>query len=78
MIDGFPGLVRGRVYRSHLNFNTNPYIILAEKSGKTLHLLKSGCKAIKLRSKRKKVEVLGTLSQFHDSKKKPVPAAQQQ
>ena len=66
------------VWRLILNSLTNPYFILVEKSGKTLHLLKSGSKPIKPRSKRKKIEVLGTLGQFHDSKKKPVLAAQQQ
>ena len=47
---------------------TNLKLLSAEKSGKTLHLLKSGSKPIKPRSKRKKVEVLGTLKQFHESK----------
>ena len=51
----------------------NLMLLSTEKSGKTLHLLKSGSKPIKPRSKRKKVEVLGTLKQFHESKSKPSP-----
>ena len=48
---------------------------MIEKSGKTLHLLKSGSKPIKPRSSRKKIEILGTLAAYkdqleHDSKKK--------
>jgi len=41
-----------------------------EKSGKTLHLLKSGSKPIKPRSQRKKIEILGSLAVYNDSKKK--------
>ena len=41
-----------------------------EKSGKTLHLLKSGSKPIKPRTQRKKIEILGSLSVYNDSKKK--------
>ena len=52
---------------------TNLLFILAEKAGKTLHLLKSGSKPIKPRSKRQKFELLGTLAQYNDSKKKPQP-----
>lgn len=37
-------------------------------------LLKAGSKPTKAIKKRKKVEVLGSLSQFKDSKKKPVPS----
>ena len=43
-----------------------------EKSGKTLHLLKSGSKPIKPRSQRKKIEILGSLALYNDSKKKSV------
>ena len=50
----------------------------AEKSGKTLHLLKSGSKPIQPRSQRKKIEILGTLAQYNDSKKKPAPSMPQQ
>ena len=45
---------------------------LSEKSGKTIHLLKARSKPIQSGRKRKKVEVLGTWSDFKDSKKKPV------
>ena len=51
--------------------------MLAEKSGKTLHLLKSGSKPIKPRSKRKQIPVLGSLKDYHDSKKKPAAQVQQ-
>ena len=40
-------------------------------------MLKSGSKPIKPRDKRKKVDLLGTLDQFKESKKKPVPPQQQ-
>ena len=52
---------------------TNLLFISTEKSGKTLHLLKSNSKPIKPRIKRKKVELLGTFAQYQDSKKKPAP-----
>ena len=45
-----------------------------EKSGKTIHLLKAGSKPFVGGKKRKKVELLGTLDQFKESKKKPVPS----
>ena len=57
---------------------TNSYLMLTEKSGKTLHLLKSGSKPIKPRPKRKKVDALGTLDQFHESKKKHAATTKQQ
>ena len=43
-----------------------------EKSGKTIHLLKSKSKPIQCGRKRKKIAVLGTIADFKDSKKKPV------
>ena len=52
--------------------------MFSEKSGKTLHLLKSGSKPIKPRSQRKKIDVLGSLKDYHDSKKKPAAQAKQQ
>ena len=51
--------------------------VLAEKNGKTLHLLKSGSKPTQLERKRKKIPVLGSFEQFTDSKKKPVPKTNQ-
>ena len=45
-----------------------PSFYLIEKSGKTLHLLKQSSKPIKPREKRKKIEVMGTLAQFKESK----------
>ena len=39
-----------------------------------MQLLKSGSKPTKAIKKRKKVEVLGTFSQFKESKKKPAPS----
>ena len=48
-----------------------------EKSGKTLHLLKSNSKPTKPRQKRKKVELFGTFDQYKESKKKPQPVSQQ-
>ena len=42
-----------------------------------MHLLKSGSKPTKLDRKRKKIEVLGTYEQYSESKKKPVPRANQ-
>ena len=53
--------------------NPNLLFVNIEKSGKTLHLLKSNSKPIRPRTKRKKIELLGTLGQYNDSKKKPVP-----
>ena len=44
-----------------------------EKSGKTIHLLKQGTKPITPRKKRKIVPVLGSFSEYKDSKQKPVP-----
>ena len=41
-----------------------------EKSGNTLHLLKTKSKMIQSGRKRKKIEVLGTFAQYKDSKKK--------
>ena len=69
---GFSSMTVLKAQRSYAYFILN-YI---EKSGKTLHLLKSGSKPIKPRSKRKKIEILGTLAQFNDSKKKPVLPSQ--
>ena len=51
--------------------------MLSEKSGKTLHLLKSGSKPIKPGTKRKQIPVLGSLKDYHDSKKKPSAQGQQ-
>ena len=46
-----------------------PY--LSQKSGKTLHLLKSGSKAHAGGNQRKKVELKHTFTEYVDSKKKP-------
>ena len=43
---------------------------IVEKSGKTLYLLKEGSKKINGSKKRKKVDILGTFSEYKDSKKK--------
>ena len=48
-------------------------IIHTEKSGKTIHLLKSGSKQASGQKKRKTVPLLGTFGQYKDSKKKPDP-----
>jgi len=42
-----------------------------EQNGKTLHLLKSNAKPVKVGRKRRKVDVLGTFKDYQDSKKKP-------
>lgn len=46
----------------------------AEKSGKTMQLLKSGSKPTKAIKKRKKVEVLGSFTEYKASKSKPAPS----
>ena len=48
-------------------------IFFSEKSGKTIHLLKSGSKQTSGAKVRKVVPLLGTFAQFKDSKKKPAP-----
>jgi hypothetical protein len=45
----------------------------AEKSGKTLHLLKARSKPVQCGRKRKKISTLGTFEQYKESKKKPEP-----
>ena len=59
-------------------FVTWPQFILwiAEKSGKTLYLLKEGSKKINGAKKRKKVEILGTFTEYKDSKKKALQGQQ--
>jgi hypothetical protein len=49
---------------------TRPFF-RTERSGKTIHLLKSGSKKIATDRKRKKHELMGTLHQYKESKKKP-------
>ena len=44
-----------------------------EKNGKTLHLLKASSKKTSGIKQRKKVELMGTISQFKESKQKPAP-----
>ena len=44
----------------------------SEKNGKTLHLLKQGSKRIITDRKRKKVQLMGSFTEYKDSKKKPV------
>ena len=51
------------------------HFYLAEKNGKTLHLLKSSSKPSKAGKKRKEIPILGTYQQYTDSKKKPQPQA---
>ena len=41
---------------------------ITERSGKTIHLLKSGSKKIATDRKRKKFELMGTISQYKESK----------
>ena len=48
-------------------------IISTEKSGKMIHLLKSGSKQASGQKIRKTVPLLGTFAQYKDSKKKPEP-----
>ena len=49
--------------------NSNLYIFyITERSGKTIHLLKSGSKKIATDRKRKKFELMGTISQYKESK----------
>ena len=43
-------------------------IYITERSGKTVHLLKSGSKKITTDRKRKKHELMGTISQYKESK----------
>ena len=50
-----------------------PSFDLAEKSGKTIHLLKAKSKPIQSGRKKKKLPMLGTFQDFKDSKKKPMP-----
>ena len=47
--------------------------IVIEKSGKTLHLLKSNSKPTASDRQRKKVKILGTYGEYRESKKKPAP-----
>ena len=47
--------------------------MFTEKSGKTIHLLKQGTKPITPRKKRKTIPVLGTFTEYKESKQKPVP-----
>ena len=49
---------------------TRPFF-RTERSGKTIHLLKSGSKKIATDRKRKMHELMGTLDQYKESKKKP-------
>ena len=42
---------------------------LSQKSGKTIHLLKSGSKKIQTGKKRKKIPILGTIKHYKESKK---------
>ena len=51
---------------------------VTEKNGKTLHLLKSSSKKTAGIKKRKKIELMGTIGQFKESKKAPAPPSQQQ
>ena len=44
---------------------------ITERSGKTVHLLKSGSKRIATDRKRKKHELMGTIEQYKESKQKP-------
>ena len=53
-----------------------PY--LSQKSGKTIHLLKSSSKAIAGGKKRKKIPVLGSIKHYKESKKIVVDATLQQ
>jgi len=46
------------------------FIYAPEKNGKTLHLLKSGSKPTQAGRKRKKIPVLGSLTEYKDQKKK--------
>ena len=50
-------------------------VAIAERNGKTLHLLKSGSKPTKIDRKRKKIPILGTFGEYTESKKKPQPLA---
>ena len=49
------------------------YFLNAEKSGKMIHLLKSGSKQATGQKMRKTVPLLGTFGQYKESKKKPDP-----
>jgi hypothetical protein len=53
-------------------------LYITERSGKTVHLLKSGSKKIATDRKRKKHELMGTISQYKESKQKPKSQAQVQ
>ena len=48
-------------------------LINIEKPGKTLDLLKTKSKPIAAEKKRKKVPILGSFSDYQESKKKPQP-----
>jgi len=49
------------------------FILITEKSGKMIHLLKSGSKQASGAKIRKTVPLLGTFAQYKESKKKPDP-----
>ena len=44
--------------------------IITEKSGKTIHLLKSGSKRIKTDKTRKKIPIKGTFEQYQEQKQR--------
>jgi len=44
-----------------------------ESNGKTLHLLKNSSKKIEKNKKRKVIPLLGTIQDWHQSKRKPQP-----
>ena len=46
------------------------FVALVEKSGKMLHLLKSSSKPTKLGKKRRKIDLLGTFTEYQQSKQK--------
>ena len=51
---------------------------ITERSGKTIHLLKSGSKKIATDRKCKKHELMGTIEQYKESKQKPKSQSQMQ
>ena len=52
---------------SFVIFHLSDNYIVAEKSGKTMHLLKRGSKRIATGKQRKKVAILGTLKDWQNS-----------
>ena len=60
-----------RLHSNRIYLPLSNFLNTTEKAGKTIHLLKAGSKVQAGGKKRRKVELLGTIDEYKESKKKP-------